>query len=124
MHMWKFHISMSVTKEVEFKERFVLLLITYYNKYIYHAVSSFLTIITYIFSYTFLYKIKPKSNVQLSQLVQFLIVLYGQTQYIYKNIFLMWEFNFDIVNDKVVEKWNGYVNSLGERAKSQRRYIY
>lgn len=49
MHMWKFHISMSVTKEVEFKERFVLLLITYYNKYICHAVSSFLTIITYIF---------------------------------------------------------------------------
>lgn len=83
MHMWKFHISMSVTKEVEFKERFVLLLITYYNKYTYHAVSSFLTIITYIFfSYTFLYKIKLKSNFQLSQPVQFLIVLYGQTQYI------------------------------------------
>lgn len=55
MHMWKFHISMSVTKEVEFKERFVLLLITYYNKYTYHAVSSFLTIITYIFFHTRFY---------------------------------------------------------------------
>lgn len=64
MHMWKFHISMSVTKEVEFKERFVLLLITYYNKYIYHAVSSFLTITrTFFFIHIF---IQNKAKIKFS----------------------------------------------------------